>query len=60
MIVVKRNPIPLYEVECYECKSVIRFQAGEVDASELITCPVCGVKTPTWSCCPVEMEVDDD
>ena len=56
MIVVKRNPVPLYEVECYECNSVIRFQAGEVDASEQITCPVCGVKIPTWNCYPVEME----
>lgn len=59
MIVVKRNPIPLYEIECYECKSVIRFQAGEVDASEFITCPVCGVKIPSWNCCPVDMEVDE-
>ena len=56
MIVVKRNPVPLYEIECYECKSVIRFQAGEVDAFEQITCPVCGVKIPTWNCYPVDME----
>lgn len=60
MIVVKRNPIPLYEIECYECKSVIRYQASEVDASKHITCPACGVEIPIWSCCPVEMEVDDD
>ena len=59
MEVVKRNPIPLYEIECHECNSVIRFQAGEVDAYEHITCPVCGVKTPVWSCYRVETEVDD-
>lgn len=43
MEVVKRNPIPLYEIECPECKSVIRYKASEVDKFERITCPVCGM-----------------
>ena len=59
MIVVKRNPIPLYEVECYECKSVICYQASEVDACKHITCPVCKVEIPIWRRYPVETEVDD-
>lgn len=60
MIVVKRNPIPLYEVECYECKSIIHYQASEVDTWKHITCPVCRVEIPIWSCYPVDMEVEDD
>lgn len=46
MKIVKANGIPIYEVTCQECKSVIRYKACEVFLS-FITCPVCG--KPIWA-----------
>ena len=40
MEVVERKPVPIYEVECYECHSKIRYKASEVSWCH-ITCPVC-------------------
>ena len=42
MIVIEQKPIPMYEVECFECKSKLQYKKGEVHNS-FITCPVCGV-----------------
>lgn len=41
MIVVKKNPVPIYEAVCPECESVVRYKACEV-AWQHIDCPVCG------------------
>lgn len=41
-IVIKEQPIPIYETTCYECGSVFRYKAVEVSWMH-ITCPVCGV-----------------
>lgn len=42
MKIIKGQPIPIYEVTCSECKSIIRYRACEVNFCH-ITCPVCGV-----------------
>ena len=41
MVVVVERPVPIYQVTCPECKSVIRYKACEV-AWQHIDCPVCG------------------
>lgn len=40
-IVIKEQPIPIYETTCYECGSVFRYKAVEVSWMH-ITCSVCG------------------
>ena len=46
MKIVEARHVPVYEVRCSECKSVIRYKACEVSLSH-ITCPVCGA--PIWA-----------
>ncbi len=59
MKVIDKRPVPIYEVECLECHSKVRYKASEV-AWNHITCPVCGVWIWTDTICPVEyQEVDD-
>ena len=55
MEIVKEMPVPIYEVECYECHSVIRYKRSEVDLCS-ITCPVCGMSLSATSVFPVDME----
>ena len=43
MIVVERKHVPIYEVECMECRSVIQYKKSEVSFTSHITCPVCGI-----------------
>lgn len=40
--VIEERKIPFYEVECYECKSKLRYTRKDVSLLH-ITCPVCGV-----------------
>lgn len=42
MLIIIRKPVPLYELTCSECGSVIRYKASEVHCMH-IDCPVCGV-----------------
>lgn len=58
MIVVEKKPVPLYETECYECKSRLRYKAAEVSMCHIV-CPVCGV--PLWAATvsPVGFEEDE-
>ena len=58
MKILSREPVPLYEVTCVECKSRIQYKACEVAYCH-ITCPVCGV--PLWAntCCPTAYETED-
>lgn len=42
MEIIKKQPVPLYDVTCPECRSIIRYKACEVNWYH-ITCPVCGV-----------------
>lgn len=53
MKIVKANDVPIYEVTCEECKSVIRYKACEVFYCH-ITCPVCGVSLWANTVCPVD------
>lgn len=55
MDVIDKQPIPIYEVICDECKSKIRYKACEVFWCH-ISCPVCGVSLWAGTCCPVEYE----
>ena len=44
MTVVYRARIPVYEAECDECHSVIRYTKAEARIHQgYIYCPVCGV-----------------
>ena len=56
MEVVDKKPVPIYEVECYECKSKIQYKACEVHGSH-ITCPVCGISLWADRAFPVRYEV---
>lgn len=55
MIVVEKKPVPIYEVECYECKSKIQYKKSEVFTCH-ITCPVCGVSLWADTIQPARME----
>ena len=61
MIIVEKKPVPVYEVECYECKSRIRYKKSEVVNCQ-IKCPVCGVYMFAYTYSPVDMvdEVEED
>lgn len=58
MEVIERKPIPIYEVECYECHSKIQYKASEIEWCH-ITCPVCGVLLWASTVCPVRMECEE-
>lgn len=55
MEIVKANDVPIYEVTCEECKSIIRYKACEVNWHN-ITCPVCGISLWANTVCPVAYE----
>ena len=55
MEVVNRKPVPIYEVTCPECKSIIHYKACEVAFCH-ITCPVCGFALWANTICPVAYE----
>lgn len=54
MEIVKEMPVPIYEVECYECHSVIRYKRSEVDLCSII-CPVCGMRLNAVGVFPVNI-----
>ena len=55
MTIIEKKPVPIYEVECIECKSKIQYKAAEVSWCH-ITCPVCGVLLWASTICPVKYE----
>ena len=55
MKIVKANNVPIYEVTCEECKSIIRYKACEVAFCH-ITCPVCGIALWANTVSPVAYE----
>lgn len=59
MTIVEKKPVPIYEIVCPECKSVIRYKASEV-CNLHITCPVCGVSMWAEAICPVNMDGCED
>ena len=38
--VIKEGKTPVYQVECYECKSILRYTRADVSLIH-ITCPIC-------------------
>lgn len=59
MMVIERKPIPIYEVECPECKSKIQYKKSEVFTCH-ITCPVCGISLWAETIMPVKFENGED
>ena len=59
MEIVKEMPVPIYEVECYECHSVIRYKRSDVHLCSII-CPVCGVLLNATAAFPVNEERRED
>ena len=59
MMIVERQPVPIYEVVCHECHSKIQYRASEVSWSH-ITCPVCGVSVWADTVFPVRMEMKEN
>jgi len=61
MTIVEKKPVPIYEAECGECHSKIRYRKCEVFLGSYITCPVCGSSVWAMTMRPVEMrEADND
>lgn len=58
MTIIERKPIPIYEVECPECKSKIQYKKSEVFTFH-ITCPVCGISVWANTIMPVKFESED-
>jgi hypothetical protein len=44
--IIDEKPIPIYEVTCPECGSVLEYTAADVSYSH-ITCPVC--RSSVWA-----------
>ena len=58
MEVIDKQPVPIYELVCYECKSKIRYKACEVSWCH-ITCPVCGILIWASTICPIDYELPE-
>lgn len=41
--VVESKGIPVYETECHECESKLRYTRADMHTLSFIECPVCGV-----------------
>lgn len=59
MEIVERHQVPIYEVKCEECGSVIRYKASEVSWLHIV-CPVCGVSLWANTICPVAYEPPEE
>ena len=61
MTVVYRASVPIYETECDECHSVIRYRKAEARYNQgYINCPVCGVTIPALTVNPVTVLDDEE
>lgn len=60
MTVIEKNPVPIYEAVCEECKSKIQYRKVEVHFTGYITCPVCGMGVWAPTLVPVRMETEHD
>ena len=60
MIIVDKKPVPLYELDCIECKSKIRYKKADVSWTGYLTCPICGVSNWAATVCPVAGEGTKD
>ena len=55
MIVTEKNPVPIYDVICFECKSKIQYKRSEIFTCH-IRCPVGGVSLWADTIQPVRYE----
>lgn len=55
MLVVNKKPVPIYEVECHECSSIIQYKKSEAPGARIF-CPVCGVILWVTTINPVRYE----
>ena len=55
MTVIDKKPVPLYETECRECGSRVRYKAVETINAH-IDCPVCGTNIWALTVNPVDYE----
>ena len=60
MKVITRNPVPIYEATCGECKSRIEYKKAEVSFTGYITCPVCGLSVWASTINPLGWEYPED
>lgn len=56
MKVIDEKPVPIYQLTCQECKSVIEYKASEVQWCHII-CPVCGVGNWANTICATRYEL---
>ena len=59
MFIAEKKPVPIYEVKCRECGSVIQYKKSEVSFTSYITCPVCGISIWADTIRPVRYEEGD-
>ena len=52
--VIRKEKVPVYELECFECKSILHYTRSDVSLMH-ITCPVCGCSNLSYLK-PVEEE----
>ena len=55
MEVIERKPVPIYEVQCWECQSKIHYKNSDVRYNH-ITCPVCNTLLWAMTINPVKYE----
>ena len=61
MTVVYRGSVPIYEADCDECHSVIRYRKAEVWPNQgYINCPVCGLPIRARTVNPVTVLDDEE
>ena len=58
MEVIEIHGVPIYELKCTECQSIIRYKASEVSLCH-ITCPVCGISNWANTTYPVEVKMPE-
>lgn len=53
IMVVKENSVPVYELKCCECKSIIRYTKADEHLGR-ITCPVCNMSNESFTVHPID------
>ena len=59
MEVIDKKPVPIDEVECFECHSTIRFKKSEISCG-FISCPVCNMSLMVTPLHPVKYESEGE
>ena len=58
MTVINKKPVPIYEVECFECHSTIHYKKCEV-SNCFIKCPVCNMSIMVTPLSPAFYESEE-